>query len=153
MHSALEGWLQRAGGDYSEVLSSLAKSLFGAFETRQNNKRRLRGALAVLKYDRSGEFRLSCCVLSAAVVAEVVTEGDQSGMGRQVTAPYGIPRETKSVPDRQRFVWAAWDEAVNNESPLQPGEKDIYRNAIGVAGSFGSGVGERSDCLCVCVCS
>ena len=144
VQSVLEGWLQRAGGDYSAVLSSLPKSLFDAFETYQYNEGRLRDALAVLKYGRSGEDRLNYSVLSTAVAAEVVAERDQRGMGRRVAASYGIPRDANSVPARQRLVRAAWDEAVNNKSPLQPGDKIICRNGIGVIETFGSGVGERS---------
>jgi len=124
--------------------STNTKSLFDAFETYQYNEGRLRDALAVLKYGRSGEDRLNYSVLSTAVAAEVVAERDQRGMGRRVAASYGIPRDANSVPARQRLVRAAWDETVNNKSPLQPGDEIICRNGIGVIETFGSGVGERS---------
>ena len=144
VQSVLEGWLPRAGGNYSAVLSSLPKSLINAIETYQYNERRLRDALAVLKYGRSSEDRLNYSIVSTAVAAEVVAERNQRGMGRRVAASYGTSREANSVPARQQLVRAAWDEAVNNKSPLKPRDQIICRNGIGVIESFGSGVGERS---------
>ena len=69
VQSVLEGWLPRAGCNYSAVLSSLPKSLINAIETYQYNERRLRDALAVLKYGRSSEDRLNYSIVSTAVAA------------------------------------------------------------------------------------
>ena len=51
------------------MLSSLPKSLINAIETYQYNERRLRDALAVLKYGRSSEDRLNYSIVSTAVAA------------------------------------------------------------------------------------
>ena len=78
----------------------------------------------------------------------MVAERNQRGMGRRVAASYGTSREANSVPARQQLVRAAWDEAVNNKSPLQLGDKIISRNGIGVIETFGSGFGSgrRAGC-------